>query len=296
MPLPKKNLKSYRERYQEKMMKPVLNGEARYLEPDDGIVLPFKEFVYQQLGANKCYTLSDLKTGEYQEWYRIKDVFGYSNEEFTACAVNNDSFSLDHFIWKEHVDHKIRYSEILFEILASDIKFIKRKDYYSVTFKLKHKEGYYVSVKRRSFIFRAAVSEGILTRLDEWELMGRQEISYVYPEFFMHNTVQMAELNKILYFRNLELLELQMNERMLQVLHLKLKGYTDLQIGRIYNLSGKKIERYFGEVSIILRNRFGNDKLKGIQQIRTLAKTWGLYPVPGSLLPDNDLLEAAKIV
>jgi|GEM_PF-3879270 len=304
MPLPKESIQSYRERYL-KMMELVLNGKATYLDPDDRVVPPFKEFVSGQLGANKCYTLSDLKTGEYQEWYRVTEVFGYQPERFTARAVNNDKLSLDHFILQEQSTHKIRYSTILFEILASDVSFIKRKDYYSVTFKMKNKGGQYVSVKRRSFIFEADLKEGILTRLDEWELMGKQEVSYVYPEFFMQDTEQMAKLNERLFFRNLEMLNIPLNTRLLQVLHLKLKGYPDTQIGLWLSTSESMIQTNFTDLTALInegiqKNQKGQKEqqkdLKGLQQIRMAAKTWGLYPVPPSLLPIPRLPDASKLI
>jgi len=295
--MPEDHIQSYEELHRKYILE-LKNGDGIYCLPKDKILANFKEWIKHQAG-NDAYVLLDIPHGKYIEWYGISEKFGYTNEQFTAGAITN--LAEPKLIYPEHIVHKKRYSDILIKLLSSDIKFNVRTDSYSVEFKIKHEKGHFLPVRRTSIIFQIASEKELLTRLDRYEILSKHHADYVYPEIKMGEQGKSDELNEMFYKKNLEYLGLKrlfaskneiFSPKHVQIFYKKLQSsnLTNKQIGFELGLSEEKVERIFFEISRKLRDNYQQDTetMQGVQVIKALARTYGLFPIPKRLIGSTD--------
>lgn len=263
---------------------------GEFSSDENKLYLDFEEYVNLPQLANKAFVLLEIESGNYVKWHKIEEKFGYKNEEFTAEAVNNckTNFKELMLIHPDQIEHKSRYSTIVIEILKSQTQFKVREDSYSVKFKLKHKEGYYVPVRRKSIIFHATETL-ILTRLDEWTIVGEDDAEYVSSKILTTNKEKTDELNKSFYEKNLNRViknlfkkkKDQLSSQLIQIFYYKLEHDTlsNKEIAAKLNLTEGAVEKAFYEISEKLRDKFDFEG-QGVPIVRRIARIWGLFPLP----------------
>jgi hypothetical protein len=141
-------------------------------------------------------------------------------------------------------------------------------------------------------VFRVE-DDQMVERIDKWDLLTRYKASHVYPEIYMTDLPLSEELNERLYFENMKKLNLKISNRHLKALHLKSESLSNIKIAKTWSpdnhdFSPRTVEKYFTEVSNILREHF-RDYPIGAHGIEKLAKTYGLLPIPESLLKKDSM-------
>ena len=273
-----------------KRVKLIDLGNADFIFPKNFEMKSFEELVLQQIGCNKCFTLYDLHSGCFVKFHLVKEVFGYDNKEFTIQAVNN--FGEIKLVHPDDIDHKKRYDNIVYKIIASEKDFGIRMDSYYLNLRMFHKNGDILSVKRSSYIFEA--NDHIpLTQFDVWEIANRYKATHVFPELIVSNKELKDKITEEFYRANLTELKLKLSNVALKVLHYKVKGESNKLIAEKVCIKPQSVAnchyRNFQKLQIeftsdIDKIVIANSSNEDFNVYREICKRYGLYPVPDSIL------------
>lgn len=286
----------------------INSGKADFTTPNSFQMKSFEEIVEMQLGCNKCFTLFDLQLQRFVKWHLVKEIFGYSNEEFTIGAVNN--MGETHIIHDEDIEHKLRYDDIIYQLIGSEKKFGIRMDSYCLNLRMRHKDKSILPVRRRSFIFEAEKHKP-LSQLDEWELNNRYKVNHVFPELIISNHKIKERITEEFYLNNLKsvieryqakheidnkALRVRFNKDALRVLHYKIKGESNESIAKKINIGKqavanahsrnfKRLRKLFSlEIEAIDSVNAEKVKRENINVFREICRKYGFYPVPDTIL------------
>ncbi len=287
------------EKLQKERIEIINSGKADFTKPNTLQMKSFEEIVEMQLGCNKCFTLFDLQLQRIVKWHLVKEIFGYSNNEFTIEAVNNIGDT--HIIHSEDIEHKLRYDKIIYELIGSEKEFGIRMDSYCLNLRMIHSDKSILPVRRRSFIFEAEKHKPLL-QLDEWELNNRYKVNHVFPELIISNHQIKEKITEEFYFKNLYSViklcdaKIKFNNDALRILHYKIKGESNgsiadkIKIGEqaVANTHSRNFERlrklFPLEIEEIDGVNAKKDKRENINVFREICRRYGFYPIPDSIL------------
>lgn len=284
--------KDYQKLHEERL-KLINAGKTVFTANDYMQYRSFEEITQMQMGCNKCFTLYDMQEGRFIKWHLVDKLLGYSDEEFTIQAINN--IGPLKIIHEEDIIHKLRYDNIIYSFLGNSNQFGIRMDSYCLSMRIKHRDNSVASIRRRSYIFHAAVNRP-LTQFDEWEVNNRYKSNHVFPELILDDMNAREKITEQFYAKNLEVLNLSIKDLNLKVLHYKVKGESNNNIGKNLNKSPTFIGNIHSKNFDMLRDAFPaeidqinelnaiKDKRENINVFREICRKYGLYPVPESLL------------
>jgi hypothetical protein len=284
--------------HQQRMAK--INSRRKPFElPENFQLKSFEEIVDSSLGCNRCFTLFDIQSGKMVKWRFVREVFGYSDEEFTMDAINN--FKSLKLVHKDDIDHKLRYDGIIYNMIASGKSINIRKDSYSLSLRMIHKNGDIIPIRRSSFIFDAS-GPIPLTQVDMWEITNRYKPNHVFPDLMIYNQDLKNQITEEFYRANLQELKLNFSTSALYIMHFKTKGQSNKTIAdelhmkeqSVANCHSRNFEqlrhRFSREVAEISKINFTQKKnhlkkeaVDNLNVFRAICKQFGLYPVPESI-------------
>jgi len=239
----------------------------------------------------------------------IERVLGYSDKEFTIQNLiklgNLDAGSDDiYIIHPEDLEHTLRYSKIIFQLLFShqsmsnDYSFKAMRDYYSMTFRVRKKNGEWVRLTRMCYLYRLDENGKPLSHLDFWIVLGMSDKSNHVNYHLSYNNSKNEHLEELFYEMNCQLLDIKFDMAEREVLKLFDEGFTRKQMALIINnrlnvsseyreifkgrhkISANTIKHYYDSMRnkafTFLEKR--DEKLfSGSTQLLNFAKKFGLY-------------------
>ena len=146
--------------------------------------LTFAEFTNALIGCNKCATLFNMQEGKYISWYKVKELLGYENSEFTIEAINN--IGEIRIVHADDYEHVHRYDSIIYSLLLeTNNSFGLLSDNYVLNFRILHKNGETLSIRRTSYVFDLDKNNKPLIQLDTWEKNNRYKSNNTFPDLMI---------------------------------------------------------------------------------------------------------------
>lgn len=231
-------------------------------------------------------TVFDFKKYDFTEQFKVEKYLGYSDQEFTIRALNNDPSEKIHITHPDDIQHTIRYNTIIYELLSAPPEghcFELLEDNYEVVFRVRHKDGHFLRVRRKCYLMSLQNGRPE-THLDTWEILNNDFNTYVTTRF-QTSTRQMNEAITIRFYRlNCESVAFWLTPRECEIIKLKAIGKLDKEVADALGISSRTVEKRIAD----LRSR-ANDYLEKHRSERYLGTTYeliqfllsyGLYPMP----------------
>ena len=239
----------------------------------------WEELVGGIMGYNKFLTEINHGEDKFVNKFNIFNCLGYEDSEFTVKAMNNDKHSPLHLIFEEDLEHKIRYDKISFGTVGPRFRFKSLRDYYKLSFRVKHKNGDLLKVERSCYLFRLDENGAPLSHLVLWEVSQNPspfvELSYYSPHY--------KSMIKNFYEENCIMLGLKFTPKEKEILEYKNRQYTNKEIQGLLNSSSirtveKHIENIMKKMKISFLERGQNIQINSIREVLYYSKKFGLYP------------------
>jgi len=220
--------------------------------------------------------------GKYKNLHKVKELLGYSDDEFIVKNLYNEGDSLSYITYEADVEHLKRYDEAIFLLIAQEYKLEILGDYYELIFRI-YKKGNKKNPDNILWVRRICyiLSPHTFAHLDIWKIIPTPPINCVVAKIYSEKQDNAAE---IFYDKNRELLSMQpLNPYQKQVITLHIEGNTASDIAKALNKTDKQIERcierarskifdFFRKVNINVEDRMY------IRDIEKKLRSYGLYP------------------
>src|SRR5690606_3589828 len=121
--------------------------------------------------GEKFVTVFNFKEAKFVFLHKVEDVLGYTKEEFTIEALNNSPVSAMQITSGKDIAHKLRYDMVMYKLLTKGYFLTSLEDCYEITFRVLHKNGREIVVRRSCYIYEVS-NDGIpLSHIDIWEVL-----------------------------------------------------------------------------------------------------------------------------
>lgn len=240
--------------------------------------------------GEKFVTIFNFKEAKFVFLHKVEDILGYKKEEFTIEALNNSSVSDIQITSKKDIAHKLRYDLVMYKLLTKGYFLTSLEDCYEITFRVLHKTGREIVVRRSCYIYEVS-SDGIpLSHIDIWEVLPN-----IHHDNIVVNLISRKnnKANLDFFNTNSEILGIKFTDRQLEILKYKEERKLNKEIANELKITDKTLDNHInkmiGNFNLFLMEKNIEQKIYNTSDLLYFSRMFGLYPKPVEL--DSESLQ-----
>lgn len=231
--------------------------------------------------GEKFVTIFNFKETKFIFLHKVEDVLGYTKEEFTIEALNNSPVSDILITSEKDITHKLRYDLVMYKLLTKGYFLTSLQDCYEITFRVLHKSGREIVVRRSCYIYEVS-NDGIpLSHIDIWEV-----IPGIHHDHVLVNLISKKNNNANLDFFdiNTEILGIKFTDRQMEILKYKEERKLNKEIAHVLNITDKTLDNHINKMignfnSFLIKNNI-YQRIYNVSDLLYFSRMFGLYPKP----------------
>ncbi len=231
--------------------------------------------------GQKFVTIFNFKEAKFVFLHKIEELLGYSDDEFTIEALNNSPISSLKITSEKDISHKLRYDLAIYELLKSGQFLSSLDDCYEITFRILHKDGYEVVVRRSCYIYEISEQGIPLSHIDIWEILPNMNLQYIFINLISKKS---TNANLLFYEINAKILGMNLTNRQLEILKLKEERQFNKEIADNLNITEKTLDNHINRMISKLNSYFSANKIEckiaNASDLLFYSRKYGLYPKP----------------
>ena len=135
----------------------------------------------------KFITIREFSSVSYKLQYKVEEILGYSDVEFTTESIYNSPNAPTKITYPDDLIHKVRYDLLIYKVLTRNYVIKSFEDGFEMVFRVKHKNGNIITIRRSMYIFQVN-DEGVpLSHIDLWEVIPNSSFTHVTASIISKN-------------------------------------------------------------------------------------------------------------
>lgn len=197
------------------------------------------------IASNKFVIIINFNSDKVVFEYNLKNITGYELEEFTVPAMNNAENAPIKLIHDDDLVHKIRYDKAVYKLINKNLKLAVLDDFYETTFRISHKDGTILKMRRKCYFFNLNENGNPKTHLDVWEHLENDNSTFVKSRV---QSKYYKAVNKD--FQNYcdEELGLKLTKRQKEILFYKNQALNTRKIAEKLFISEKTVNNHLDQI------------------------------------------------
>ncbi len=231
--------------------------------------------------GEKFVTIFNFKEARFDFLHRVEDILGYTQEEFTIEALNNSPASDIHITSGKDIIHKLRYDLVMYKLLTKGYFLTSLEDCYEITFRVLHKNGKEMVVRRSCYIYEISRNGIPLSHIDIWEILPNIHHGHILINLISKNN---NNANLDFFNVNAEILGIKFTDRQLEILKYKEERKLNKEIAQELKITDKTLDNHInkmiGNFNSFLMNNNIDQKIYNVSDLLYFSRMYGLYPKP----------------
>ena len=229
------------------------------------------------IASNKFVVIINFDSDKVMFEYNLKNITGYELDEFTVAAMNNSEEVPINLIHEDDLVHKIRYDKAVYKLINKNLKLAVLDDFYETTFRIYHKDGTILRVRRKCYFFNLDENGKPKTHLDVWEHIENDNSTFVKSR--VQSKYYKAVNKDFQKYCNKEL-GFKLTKRQKEILFYKNQAFNSKKIAGTLFISEKTVNNHLDQIKSRVNNycKENNIDFKSTSAFETLhfLKQYGL--------------------